>query len=85
MTPDLDRIIAGLSEAQRAKLLEIPLQRPFKPKFYGQWPSLSVLKAKRLINGVRDGIAGMGKDAEHVITLRGLAVRQRLQEMNDDK
>lgn len=83
MTPDLDRTIAGLSEAQRAKLLELPTQRPFKPKFYGQWPSLSVLKAKRLINGVRDGIAGMGKDAEHVITPRGLAVRQRLQEMND--
>lgn len=83
MTPDLDRIIAGLSEAQRAKLLEMPLKRPFKPKFYGQWPSLSVLKAKRLINGVRDGLAGMGKDAEHVITPLGLAVRQRLQEMND--
>lgn len=83
MTPDLDRIIAGLSEAQRKKLLELPVRRVFAPEYFGQWPTLSCLKAKRLINGLKDGLPGMGKTALHVVTPTGLAVRQRLQEMND--
>ena len=63
MTPDLDRIIAGLSEAQRAAM-----------------PGRIVYITKR------DGLIAKGlltpRGGAHWTPL-GLAVRQRLQEVND--
>lgn len=78
--PDPHQIADTLSEAQRRILCELPVKRAFKPEYYGQWSALSVLKAKRLINSVKDFT--YGKQAEHVVTPFGLAVRAILEERN---
>jgi hypothetical protein len=80
---DPREIAKGLSPAQAKALLAIPTKRDFKPEYYGQWSCLSHLKAKRLINGVKEGMAGMGKTALHRITPTGLAVRAILENEYD--
>jgi len=80
---DTQALIERLTKAQRRALLAVPVTRDFKPEYYGQWSCLSHLKAKRLINGVKDGIAGMGKTAFHRITPLGLAVRAILENEHD--
>lgn len=68
-----------LSPAQKRALLGLPTKRPFTPAHTGfQWPTLAVLKSHRLINGVKDGLAGCGPDALHVITPSGLKLREQL-------
>jgi len=80
---DPREIAKGLSAAQAKALLAIPTKRDFKPEYHGQWSCLSHLKAKRLINGVKEGMAGMGKTALHRITPTGLAVRAILENEHD--
>ena len=80
---DAHAIAAKLTKAQRKALLSIPAKRDFKPEYYGQWTCLSVLKSKRLINGVKDGPAGMGKTALHRITPTGQQVRAILEATNE--
>lgn len=82
MTRLADYPIGLMSVAQKQALCGLPVNRDFTPKHTGyQWPTLAVLKQLRLINGVRDGLAGMGKDALHRVTPRGLAVRARINEL----
>lgn len=78
MTPE--QVAKSLSPAQQRVLCELPIKRPFRPAYFGQWSVLSCLKAKRLINSLSDGFDGMGKTAMHVITPRGLTVRNYIME-----
>lgn len=69
-------LAASLTPAQRRALCGIPVNRAFTPAHTGfQWPTLAVLKSQRLINSVKDGLAGAGPMAKHVITDRGRRVR----------
>jgi hypothetical protein len=68
-----------LSAAQKRALAGIPVRRSFIPAHTGfQWATLARLKALRMINGVKDGLAGCGPEAEHVITPRGLRFREQI-------
>lgn len=74
-------IARDLPIAQRKALCGLPVTRDFIPAHTGfQWSSLSVLKSKRLINGVKDGITGLGKNAPHRITPLGREVRAVLEQ-----
>lgn len=79
----MNKIAKSLSKAQRKALCELPVMRDFIPAHTGfQWSSLSVLKSKRLINGVKDGVAGLGKDAWHRFTPLGREVRTSIMAKN---
>lgn len=83
--PDPVEVARRLSDGQKRALCGIPIQRDFRPSLTGfQWKTLACLKAKRLINSIRDGDAGWGPLAMHRITPRGLAVRAQLTKGQDD-
>lgn len=80
MTPDLDRIIAGLSEAQRKAMLVVTIE-PGKVSQVAVIGHISVFRALERRGLLEHRIIAMVSCTRH--TPLGLAVRQRLQEMND--
>ncbi len=77
---DLTPVIRKLSKAQSAALLKLPRNREFIPSNTEfQWPTLANLKHLRLINSVKGGLEGMGKDAKHVVSPLGHRVIAELE------
>ncbi len=77
---DVEAVAKRLTKAQREALCLLTAEpRYFRPAFTGvRWPTMAVLKSKRLVLARLAGIEGAGHRAVHYLSDTGLALRAHL-------